>query len=283
MLRLAAIGDVHGRWVDADRAWFAGADYDAILVVGDLAGLRFGPTLEIARQLARLDGPVVVVAGNHDGPNPAQLLAEVAGRPWAGDVFTRQLAARYAQLESVLAGRLGGYSAHEVGPAGDRVTVIVGRPMSMGGPQLSFPGFLRERFGVEDLEGSAARLREVVDGVQTERVVFVAHNGPAGLGSRRADPWGCDFRAAEGDWGDADLTAAVAYAQACGKRVLAVLAGHMHRKLRGGGDRTASVERDGVVYINTAQVPRIDASGRHHVALEIDGLDVRFSDVRVPA
>jgi hypothetical protein len=73
----------------------------------------------------------------------------------------------------------------------------------------------------------------------------------------------------------------VSYAQNSGRHVLAVVGGHMHRKLRGGGERLSKVERDGVVYVNAARVPRVDSVGRHHVRVEIEGRQVRVSDVAV--
>jgi hypothetical protein len=156
VVRLAAIGDIHGLWSAEDNRHFDGSDYDAVLVVGDLAGLRFGPTLGIAAELGRLRPYTVVVPGNHDGPNPAQLLAEVAGTPRVGDAFTSFLCARYEALEQATGSAvLGGYSAHVVGPPEDALTVVVGRPLSMGGPTLSFAGFMAARFEVRSLEESS--------------------------------------------------------------------------------------------------------------------------------
>lgn len=255
-----------------------------MLVVGDLAGLRFAPTLRIAAAIGR--ARAIAIAGNHDGPNPAQLLAEVAGQPGVADRFTRSLITRYDAFAAAVTGGgavLGGYDCHNVGPPDDRVSVVVGRPLSLGGPRLTFAGFLAARFGIASMQQSAQRLCDAVDAAEAERIVFLAHNGPTGLGASRSDIWGCDFRAAEGDWGDPDLEVAVRHAQRSGRRVLAVVAGHMHRALRGGGERIARVERDGVVYVNAAQVPRITRSGRHHVRLEIDGDAVQATDVWVPA
>ncbi len=61
----------------------------------------------------------------------------------------------------------------------------------------------------------------------------------------------------------------MAHAERVGKRVVAVIAGHMHHRLRGGGLRTWSEHRDGVLYVNAARVPRVFEQGgrtvRHHV------------------
>jgi len=253
--------------------------YDAVLVVGDLAGFRWSATLSVAREVGGLGSKALVMPGNHDGPNPLQLLAEVAGTPRATGRFAPGQVARCEALREALGqAQMVGYSAHEVGPEEDRVTIVAARPHSMGGPSLSFPTYLQQAYGITSLAASVARMCAVIDSVSTERIVFLAHNGPTGLGANRADIWGCDFRAAQGDWGDPDLAEAIAYAKSRGKRVLAVVAGHMHRKLRGGGQRVWRVERDGVLYLNTARVPRIDRSGRHHLHLEIDGERVSAED-----
>ena len=77
------------------------------------------------------------------------------------------------------------------------------------------------------------------------RVVVLAHCGPHGLGATRESIYGCDFRPEQGDWGDRDLAEALEYARECGKRVVAVVAGHMHHALRGGGERVWRERRDG--------------------------------------
>lgn len=268
MLRIAAVGDVHGRFSAADVRLLDAGGYDLIAFVGDLSTLRWSTTLAVARQIARLRTPTLVVPGNHDASHPVQLLGEVAGRPGVGRPFTRLQGVRLHTLAAALAPHaLGAYSSHGVGD----VTVIAGRPHSMGGPRLAFAPHLAATWGVASMEASAERLVQLVDAAPTERLVFVAHNGPTGLGDRRADIWGCDFRASEGDWGDADLRVAIDHARARGRAVLAVIAGHMHRALRGGGTRTWMVEERGTLYVNAACVPRVTASGHHHVALTIDG------------
>jgi uncharacterized protein (TIGR04168 family) len=133
---------------------------------------------------------------------------------------------------------------------------------------------------VATLEDSAALLKRRVDQTRSERLIFLAHNGPYGLGDRPTDIWGCDFAPERGDWGDHDLTQAIAYARARGKQVLAVVAGHMHQRTRQGGRRSWHVERDGIHYVNAARVPRVyvenGARQRHHVRLEVapDGVAV---------
>ncbi|MGH8459189.1 MAG: hypothetical protein ACRESV_07555, partial [Nevskiales bacterium] len=107
--------------------------------------------------------------------------------------------------------------------------------------------------------------------------------------SARDDIWGCDFRPEGGDFGDPDLRAAVEYAIALGKTVHAVIAGHMHHRLKGGGGerRYWQIRQDGILYINAARVPRIrrrvPGQPRHHVALTLDEHGVRAEAVWVNA
>jgi uncharacterized protein (TIGR04168 family) len=276
-IRLAFLGDLHGQWSAQDARYFDGAGYDRVVFVGDLAGYTLRGALKVARAIGAMRAPALVVPGNHDAIHPLSMLAHVAGR--AGLERAPEEAGRRldALVEALGPHPLGAWSAHVVG-GGDGVTLIAGRPHSMGGPTVAFSRHLRARWGVSEMVASAARLRALVDGATTERLVCVGHNGPTGLGAGRADIWGCDFRAAEGDWGDPDLRAAVDYARARGRRVLAVVAGHMHRTLKGGGERAWKVERAGAVFVNAARVPRATAAGRHHVRLVVDGDAVTAED-----
>lgn len=82
--------------------------------------------------------------------------------------------------------------------------------------------------------------------------------------------WGCNFMPDGGDWGDPDLRMAINHARAKGKKVLAVIAGHMHLRTKQGVERPWHVEVDGTHYINAARVPRIFSSDdvyRHHVRI----------------
>jgi uncharacterized protein (TIGR04168 family) len=108
----------------------------------------------------------------------------------------------------------------------------------------------------------------------------LAHNGPAGLGVSRRDIFGCDFRREEGDHGDPDLGEALARARARGAPIAAVVAGHMHHALRGGGTRRWLASIDGVCVVNAARVPRARRDGtRHHVCLTLDGTRAEATEV----
>ena len=77
----------------------------------------------------------------------------------------------------------------------------------------------------------------------------------------------------------------MAHAPKQGKQVIAVVAGHMHHALRGGGQRVWRVEQDGVLYVNAAHVPRVarryGRSSRHHLLLRWDGQHARVEPVWV--
>jgi len=273
-VKLAIVGDIHGHWGDEDVRWFNASDRDALLFTGDLAGFRHADTLRIARSIGGLEKPAFLVPGNHDTAPLVAFLAELSGNDLLRRLSTRQ-GRRHEELRDALGPVVvGGFTKHALGD----VDLIVGRPHPMGGSEFSFRRHLEAVYGVSDLEQSAARLAALVDGAR-ERVIFLAHNGPTGLGEHRTDIFGRDFGGREGDWGDADLRAAVDRAVASGRAVLAVVAGHMHHRIQGGGKRAWQVERDGVLYVNAARVPRVFAAGgtrrsrkmRHHVLLTIDG------------
>lgn len=283
-IRIAVVGDVHLRWDDRDVELLDGADYDLVAFVGDLAGYRHDG-LGVAASIARLRTAALVIPGNHDGVSLPHLAVETLEQRALARLMGRGQRRRCGDLEAMLGPvPLAGYSLHAVTRDGLSVSVIAGRPHSQGGGFFAFSRHLEQKYGVRSLEESAARLCRLVDEAPHARLIFVAHNGPSGLGARRHDIWGCDFRRAEGDFGDSDLRAAIDHAQSSGKRVLAVVAGHMHHRLKGGGERRWLVEQAGVLYVNAARVPRIDGGGRrYHVRLDTDGETARAELIAVTA
>jgi len=274
MVKLAIIGDLHGRFSDRDVAYFNESDYDLLLFVGDLGG-------GTAPLLARLARPTVLIPGNHDGATLPQLAAEVFRSPRLAAItgvgHGRRLDRLERQLDLVTTA---GFSVHNFAFDQGDLDIVACRPCSMGGEFLGFAPLLKRRYGIASMEESARRLVALVDECPAENLLFLAHNGPTGLGSRRHDIWGRDFGRKEGDHGDPDLRTAIDYAiNRAGKRVLAVVAGHMHLAVRHGGgrERPWRVERDGdgVVYVNAARVPR---PWRHHIRLEWDGGSVRAEE-----
>lgn len=285
MAQIAIIGDVHEQWGAADNAYFNSSDYDLLLFVGDLtsiASLRRTPS--IATRLSRLRKQALLIAGNHDVHKLVQLVAEVLDHErlmwWSG----ARHAAFHERLQQWIAPvTLCGYSTHFFRFGDIAFDVVAARPCSMGSSasnngtggegfrkRLNFARMLRDVYGVHSLAQSAALLKACVDRATSQRILFLAHNGPTGLGSQPDDLWGRDFgEEAGGDWGDEDLRVAIDYAQAQGKRVEVVAAGHMHLHTKQGEERPWLREKDGVKYINAARVPRVRRAGRHHVRVTL--------------
>ena len=281
------IGDVHLFWDDVDTAFFNEMRYDLLLFVGDLAGYTQVRGRRVARALRKLRMPALCIPGNHDGLHAFQLGAEIAPRAHRfRDVFCRGQKGRCRSLERALGGvELLGYSRRRLAPGGVPLNIVVGRPHSIGGKRLACIRYLAKEYGIRSMDASAWRLKSLVDECDDAPILFLAHNGPSGLGNRADSIWGCDFRRKEEDWGDRDLEAAVAYANGNGRKVLATVAGHMHRKTKSGRRRPGQVEKDGVLYVNAAEVPRhrkIDGSKRrHHVRLTVTEHKASADDVWV--
>jgi uncharacterized protein (TIGR04168 family) len=270
---IAVIGDLHSSWDDGDVRYFNGAGYELLLFVGDLGGTVLKDGLRIARSMSRLGTPALVMPGNNDVEHYPQFGAEFTLQRGLIDLMNDSDLAPSSMLRKA-SGRVytAGYSSHPLRVGEVDLTILAGRPFAMGGGELSFPEALRTSFGVDSLDESVARLEALVDATQTEHIVFLAHNGPSGVGAEHDAPWGRDFQAEPADWGDRDLEIAVSRARRR-HRVLAVVAGHMHWALRGGGNRRWKLEHEGILYLNPARVPRIvdSPSGavRHHIALTI--------------
>lgn len=266
-MQIGVIGDIHGAWDKCDTAFFNQAGYDRLLFAGDLAHIT--GSLPVARQLAELTTPAWVIPGNHDSVTLSQLLAELKARPLAARLLARRMEHRVAELATTLGPvTLGGYSRHALS---DELGLIVARPHAMGPNRLYFRDYLQRRFDVADFPASTQRLCALVD--QSPRdLVFLAHNGPAGLGDTPDAPFGCDFDPGRGDFGDPDLAQAIEHARCTGHRVRAVIAGHMHHCSKHTGEwRRTSARLDDTLYINAARVPRIEHCGarRHHIRLHV--------------
>jgi uncharacterized protein (TIGR04168 family) len=270
---IAVIGDLHSAWDDTDVETFNRSKYRLLLFTGDLGGSGSGDGMRIASSLARLTRQALVMPGNNDVDLYARIAAELTYRKGRAGLIGN-LRSEPPPPPDAGCAETCGYSAHPVDVNGRELTIIAGRPFAMGGSELSFPLALEQSFGVRTLAESADRLKALVDGAKTPDLLFLSHNGPSGLGAEASSLWGSDFRKGAGDWGDGDLTEAISHAQRRGHRVLAVVAGHMHWTLKGGGARESQVERAGTLYLNPARVPRIvgprGARARYHFVLTVD-------------
>ena len=284
---IGVIGDVHLFWDDADITFFNRGEYDLLLFVGDLAGYTQLRGLQVARTLRRLKVPAMCIPGNHDGLHALQLGAEIAPRAHRlRHAFCRGQGLRCRTLDRALGPvEMLGYSRRRIAPGGVPLNVVVGRPHSIGGRRLACIRYLESTFGIASMDASAQRLKSLVDECDDAPILFLAHNGPSGLGDRASSIWGCDFRRKEEDWGDRDLQDAIQHANENGRKVLATVAGHMHRRTKCGKHRPGQIEKDGTLYVNAAEVPRHrkinGMKKRHHVKLTLTPTAASAEDVWV--
>jgi uncharacterized protein (TIGR04168 family) len=261
--RIAVVGDLHGFWDDSDAQYFSQAAYELVLFTGDLGSGSADNGVKVARSLSRITKRTLVLPGNNDVQRAAQIAAELNHRRGLLSLFK-------PRDEGAGQVHLCGYSLHPFQLGARTITLLAARPYSRGGPELSYPDELSARFGVTSMEDSARRLCALIDRAEASELIVLAHNGPTGLGANATDLWGRDFTSEAGDWGDPDLRVALDYAKQRNKRVLAVVAGHMHTNP---GARVWQQTQDGTLYVNAARVPRIweDAHGkyRQHIALEL--------------
>ena len=285
--RIGVIGDVHLHWDDEDIVYFNRGGYDLLLFTGDLADYTQVRGRRVARSLGKLRVPTICIAGNHDGLHALQLGSEITPRARRlRNAFCLGQGRRCGSLDRALGDvELLGYSRRRIEPSGVPLNIVVARPHSIGGKRLACIPYLAKQYGIDSMDASVARLKALIDTCDDAPILFLAHNGPSGLGSRANSIWGCDFRRREEDWGDRDLEEAVHYANRNGRRVLATVAGHMHRKTKSGKRRPGQIEKEGVLYVNAAEVPRHRKSfgwkERHHVRLTVTRDAVRAEEMWV--
>lgn len=247
-IKIAVIGDIHDAWDEEDPKALAQLGVDLVLFVGDFGN----EAVEVVRAVSTLELPYAASFGNHD--------AWYTATPWGTKhcPYDRTQEDWVSLQLDLLADAHVGYS-YRAFPQLD-LSVVGGRPFSWGGPDWRCAGFYRDRFGVKDFEDSTARIAKAAVQAPSDTILFLGHNGPAGLGDQAEDPCGKDWKQLGGDFGDPDLRDAIAATRSTGKRVPLVTFGHMHHNLR----HTKAVQRkrlcidaEGTVYLNAACVPRI--------------------------
>ena len=284
---IGVIGDVHLFWDSEDVAFFNRSNYDMLLFVGDLAAYTQVRGLRVARSLRKLRIPAMCIPGNHDGLHAFQLGAEIAPRAQRlRNAFCQGQDRRCRNLGRALGDvKLVAYSRHKIELSGVALNLVVCRPHSIGGRRVACLRYLAKGYGVDSMDASSARLKALVNQCDDAPIVFLAHNGPSGLGDRADSIWGCDFRRQEEDWGDRDLEEAVRHAKEKGHAVLTTVAGHMHRRTKSGKRRPGKVKKDGTLYVNAAEVPRHRIKNgtmkRHHVRLTLTKTKATAEDIWV--
>lgn len=251
-LTLAVIGDVHDQWEPDDEAALHSLDVDLVLFVGDFGN----ESVDIVKAIAQVNLPKAVILGNHDAWHNATAWGR-ARCPY--NINTEN---RVQQQLDLLGEAHVGYGKLDFPQLG--LTVVGGRPFSWGGPDWKNKTFYRTWYGVHNFEESVEKITRAVDDSAHNTLIFIGHTGPTGLGDRPESACGRDWQPIGGDYGDPDLTEAIAYAHSQGKQVPLVTFGHMHHNLRHRKDRVRDRLVVGnsdatipTVYLNAASVPRI--------------------------
>ncbi|AKG21776.1 TIGR04168 family protein [Calothrix sp. 336/3] len=247
-IKIAVVGDVHDQWENEDAMALKALGVDLVLFVGDFGN----ESVEVVRAIASLDIPKAAVMGNHD----AWYTATEWGRKKCP--YDRNQEDWVQQQLELLGDAHVSYGKRDFPNFG--FTVVGGRPFSWGGPEWKFADICKERYGITDLEESAAKIFAATKNAEFPTIIFLGHNGPSGLGDRPEDPCGKDWHPIGGDFGDPDLAEAISLTLTTGKQVPLVTFGHMHHTLRHTKKeirKRVFKSPEGTVYLNAASVPRI--------------------------
>ncbi|KAF5177563.1 Calcineurin-like metallo-phosphoesterase superfamily protein, partial [Thalictrum thalictroides] len=201
--------------------------------------------VELVQSIANLEIAKAVILGNHDCWNTQQFSGKRKDRV--------QLQLECLGEEHV------GYCRLDFPSL--KLTVVGGRPFSHGGATMFRKRLLSARYGVHDMEGSAKRIyNSAIRTPDGHSVIFLAHNGPTGLGSKVNDICGKDWDFGGGDHGDPDLAKAISELKETTQIAIPlVVFGHMHKELAygKGARKMIVVGEDNTVYLNGAIVPRV--------------------------
>jgi uncharacterized protein (TIGR04168 family) len=252
-LSIAVVGDVHEQWGRGDELALMHLGVDLVLFVGDFGN----EAVSIVQQVSALPIPKAIVLGNHD--------AWYTATPWGRErcPYQRPEEDWFQQQLDCLGELHIGYRTLEATP--HALSIVGGRPFSWGGPDWKFADFYAEYFGVSSMADSRDRIIQAMQSSASDTLIVLNHNGPFGLGDQPEDPCGRDWQPRGGDYGDPDLTEAIAWAKANGKKIPLVAFGHMHHQLRHTRSRLRTrlyVDAAGTVYLNAACVPREKEMGR---------------------
>ncbi|KAG8367560.1 hypothetical protein BUALT_Bualt16G0084500 [Buddleja alternifolia] len=210
--------------------------------------------VDLVKSISNLEFAKAIILGNHDAWNTQKFSA-------------REKDAVQLQLE-FLGDEHVGY--RRMNFPNLKLSVVGGRPFSCGGVHLFRKKLLNARYGVNDMGGSAKRIYEAA--LQTpadHSVIFLAHNGPTGLGSNVDDICGRDWFSGGGDHGDPDLARAISQLKETTElSIKLVVFGHMHKELAYGNGlrKMIVVGDDNIIYLNGAIVPRVKIIGKEQVS-----------------
>ena len=137
------------------------------------------------------------------------------------------------------------------------LSIVGARPCSPGG------GFYLSKevsavFGNKTVEESAEMIYQAAMLAPiNDPLIILAHSGPTGLGSDSFSLCGRDWKIPSCDWGDNDLMLAIKKIHER-RNISLVTFGHTHHTLKRGNKKrnTFFVDNLGILYLNTASVPR---------------------------
>lgn len=246
-LQIAIAGDIHDQWTQADNQALVNLGVDLALFVGDFGN----EAVDIVRLIAQLPLPKAAIFGNHD----AWYSASDWGRKQCP--YDRHREDRVQQQFDLLGDAQVGYGKKDFPEL--NLSVVGSRPFSWGGKEWKNRSFLKKKYGVSNFQDSITQIVTAAQATTCDRLIFLGHNGPTGLGDRPEDICGQDWPPLGGDHGDPDFEAAIAQSRALGKPIPLVTFGHMHHRLR----HTQTLLRTShgwdewnTLYLNAAHVPR---------------------------
>jgi uncharacterized protein (TIGR04168 family) len=248
---IAVVGDVHDLWDEEDEIALKQIGVDLVLLVGDFGN----ESVEVVRSIAQLSLPKAAILGNHD--------AWYSATEWGKKKcpYDRQQQDWVQQQLDLLGEAHVGYGKLDLPEF--QLSIVGGRPFSWGGSAWKNESFYETRYGVGSFAESAERIKLATKNTRYDRVIFIGHCGPKGLGAAPEDPCGKDWQPIGGDHGDPDFAEAIEQARSLGKSIPLVAFGHMHHQLRHTKARLRKmIEQDphGTVFLNAASVPRIKAT-----------------------
>ncbi|KHN22094.1 hypothetical protein glysoja_033408 [Glycine soja] len=251
-IRIAVVGDVHDCWnLEQDSKALELLQPDLVLFTGKFH-CDFGEeNLEVIKSVVNLEFAKAVILGNHDA--------------WFTKQFSGSKEKDKVQLQLECLGK-----EHVAYQRSDfpqiKVSVVGGRPFSIGGKPMFRKKLLLARYGVKDMDESAKRIQKAALGTPEDHfLILLAHNGPTGLGSDSNDICGKDWEfEGDGDHGDPDLAQAISLLKENNQiSIPLVVFGHMHKELAYGNGfrKMIVVGADNTIYLNGAIVPRVKRLG----------------------
>ena len=253
-ITIAVVGDVHEQWEEADNSALEGLGVDLVLFVGDFGN----ESVPIVRKISQLSVPKAVIMGNHD----AWYTASGWGRKKCP--YDRSKEDWLQDQLDILGDLHVGYSKLDFPQF--NLSVVGSRPYSWGGPEWKNKGFLSDRYQVSSFKDSTEKIMSAVQETSEQNVIFLGHNGPAGLGRDPEDICGKDWQPIGGDHGDPALSQAIAQSYDFGKKIPLVTFGHMHHRLRHTRSRLRTrvvTNAEQTVFLNAACVPRVIEENGH--------------------